>query len=526
MNAPSTQASTIDAAGLAQRFEAQRAAFACAPYPDAATRDRRLAALERLLRDNAAAIADAVARDFGHRSVHETRLLELFPSLEAVRHARRHLRKWMKPQAARHLAVVPARPRAGDCTAARRGRHHRAVELPGLSRRSVRSSPPWRRATARCVKMSELAPATRRAARRAGARERSIRDEVAIVTGDAELGRAFSALPFDHLLFTGSTGVGRAVMRAAAENLTPVTLELGGKSPAIVGSGLSDRGRGRAHPGRQADERRVRRASRPTTRSCPRRELREFVDAGAPGRRGLLSGSAALARTTARSSTRGTSRGSPATSTRRARQGAEVHRRSGRPVRRRTPATRRIPPTLLARHAGRVPGDAGGDLRTDPAGGPLRVVRRRDRVRQRAAAAARALLLRSRRVAHPARADRDRRRRRDDQRHHPAHRAGRSAVRRRRTERHGPVPRVRRLRRVLEPEGRLPPGARERDGALQAAVRQDASSASWASSCVDGCPAGSSSSSASRAACCSPPPARCVRRRAIARRPGPIGSRC
>jgi aldehyde dehydrogenase (NAD+)/coniferyl-aldehyde dehydrogenase len=62
-------------------------------------------------------------------------------------------------------------------------------------------------------------------------------DEVTIVSGDAEVGRAFAALAFDHLLFTGSTGVGRAVMRAAADNLTPVTLELGGKSPALVAPG-------------------------------------------------------------------------------------------------------------------------------------------------------------------------------------------------------------------------------------------------------------------------------------------------
>jgi acyl-CoA reductase-like NAD-dependent aldehyde dehydrogenase len=60
-------------------------------------------------------------------------------------------------------------------------------------------------------------------------------DEIAVVTGDAQVGRAFAVLPFDHLLFTGSTAVGRSVMRAAADNLTPVTLELGGKSPAIVG---------------------------------------------------------------------------------------------------------------------------------------------------------------------------------------------------------------------------------------------------------------------------------------------------
>jgi aldehyde dehydrogenase (NAD+)/coniferyl-aldehyde dehydrogenase len=86
------------------------------------------------------------------------------------------------------------------------------------------------------IKMSELAPAA------AGLLDTLVRkhfdpDEVSVVTGDADVGRAFAALPFDHLLFTGSTAVGRAVMRAAADNLTPITLELGGKSPAIVGPG-------------------------------------------------------------------------------------------------------------------------------------------------------------------------------------------------------------------------------------------------------------------------------------------------
>ena len=62
-------------------------------------------------------------------------------------------------------------------------------------------------------------------------------EQVAVVAGDAAVGAAFSALPFDHLVFTGSTTVGRAVMRAASENLVPVTLELGGKSPVIVSKG-------------------------------------------------------------------------------------------------------------------------------------------------------------------------------------------------------------------------------------------------------------------------------------------------
>jgi coniferyl-aldehyde dehydrogenase len=85
------------------------------------------------------------------------------------------------------------------------------------------------------LKPSELTPETAQAVADLCA-EAFPADQVAVVTGGADVGEAFSRLPFDHLVFTGSTRVGRAVMRAAAENLVPVTLELGGKSPAIVGS--------------------------------------------------------------------------------------------------------------------------------------------------------------------------------------------------------------------------------------------------------------------------------------------------
>jgi coniferyl-aldehyde dehydrogenase len=83
------------------------------------------------------------------------------------------------------------------------------------------------------VKMSESTPATAEAFARMLGTVFST-DQVTVITGEAEVGMAFSQLPFDHLLFTGGTGIGRHVMRAAAENLTPVTLELGGKSPAII----------------------------------------------------------------------------------------------------------------------------------------------------------------------------------------------------------------------------------------------------------------------------------------------------
>jgi acyl-CoA reductase-like NAD-dependent aldehyde dehydrogenase len=232
MNAPNAPVAPPAVSSLERLFAAQRAAFAHAPYPDAETRDRRLAALERLLRENGDAIAAAISRDFGHRSPHETQLLELFPSLEAIRHARRNLRRWMKPRRrATSLWFLPGRSRTiaqplgvvGVIVPWNYPVYLAIGPLVGALAAGNRAM----------VKMSELAPATAELLNALLGRHFAA-DEVAVVTGDADIGRAFSALPFDHLLFTGSTAVGRAVMRAAADNLTPVTLELGGKSPAIV----------------------------------------------------------------------------------------------------------------------------------------------------------------------------------------------------------------------------------------------------------------------------------------------------
>jgi len=220
---------------LHEAFARQREAAARDPYPDAATRERRLATLERLLRENAAAIAAAIAGDFGHRSHHETRLLELFPSLEAAKHARRHLRGWMKPE--RRAVSLWFQPGRAQVIAQPLGVV--GIVVPWNYPVYLAAGPLAGALAAGnrvLVKMSELAPATGElfATLVAGAFDA---DEVCVVNGGADVARSFTALPFDHLLFTGSTAVGRAVMRAAAENLTPVTLELGGKSPAIVADG-------------------------------------------------------------------------------------------------------------------------------------------------------------------------------------------------------------------------------------------------------------------------------------------------
>lgn len=225
-----TKAAAVPLAGLLAR---QRQALILQPYPDRAVRDDRLQRLASLLRRGADSLAAAIDADFGQRSHRETRLLEIFPSLEAVRFARGCLATWMRPR---------RRPVSLWFQFGRARVEYQPLGVVGIIA-------PWNYPILLAVapmvgalaagnrvmaKMSEFAPRT--AAVFADLISSTFSpEEVAVVQGDASVGQEFSRLPFDHLLFTGSAGVGRAVMRAAAENLTPVTLELGGKSPAIVG---------------------------------------------------------------------------------------------------------------------------------------------------------------------------------------------------------------------------------------------------------------------------------------------------
>jgi coniferyl-aldehyde dehydrogenase len=219
-------------ADLTALLDHQRRAFRAEPLPTAEQRIARLEALRRLLLDEQQAIVAAISEDFGQRSADETRLAELMPSLHGLRHAARRLRRWMKPsRRAVGLAFQPARARV----------EYQPLGVVGII-------VPWNyplylaigpltgalaAGNRAMIKMSESTPATARLLARLLARIFPA-DLVAVVGGDVEVGIAFSRLPFDHLLFTGATAIGRQVMRAAAEHLVPVTLELGGKSPAIV----------------------------------------------------------------------------------------------------------------------------------------------------------------------------------------------------------------------------------------------------------------------------------------------------
>ena len=213
-------------------FEAQACECALDTNPGLDVRMDRLARLLAMTEQNEQAIAAAISADFGHRSRHETVMAELFTVVAAIRHARRRLRGWMKPRRVpTPLYLMPGYSRL----------HYQPLGVVGII------SPwnyPFQLAIAPAVgavaagnrvmlKPSEFTP--RLAELLATMVARFFRpEELAVVTGDAEAGRAFASLPFDHLLFTGSTAVGREIAIAAARNLTPVTLELGGKSPAIV----------------------------------------------------------------------------------------------------------------------------------------------------------------------------------------------------------------------------------------------------------------------------------------------------
>ena len=219
-------------AELHRLFDAQRASFQqYAPLPHR----RRIAALDAVLQlilSSQDAIAEAIHADFGQRHAAETRLLEIFPLVDEIRHIRRHLLRWMRPRKAPvNWQFLPSRASV----------HYQPLGVVGVvgawNYPLLLALSPLVEALAAgnhvMLKPSEKAPRCAHWIQQALA---SIfpPDYVTVVEGGSALSAIFVSLPFDHLLFTGSARVGRLVMKAAAENLTPVTLELGGKSPALV----------------------------------------------------------------------------------------------------------------------------------------------------------------------------------------------------------------------------------------------------------------------------------------------------
>jgi coniferyl-aldehyde dehydrogenase len=222
---------------LRSLLDRQRSEFIRAGIPPMKQRLADLQKLKRVLFDKRHEFAAAISEDFGHRSAQESLLLDIAGCIDSIKYMRSQLAKWMRVEH-RSVGVTFMPASAKVC--------YQPVGVVGIIA-------PWNYPVAltmtplatalaagnrAMVKPSELVPATSELIK-AVLTETFPQDQVAVVTGDADVASAFSHLAFDHLLFTGSTAIGRSVMRAASENLVPVTLELGGKSPTIVERGAN-----------------------------------------------------------------------------------------------------------------------------------------------------------------------------------------------------------------------------------------------------------------------------------------------
>ena len=227
-----TQPAENELEQLTRIFHQQQKAFNADKMPTYEQRYQWLEQLYQLLTGHQQQIIEAINQDFSNRSENETKLAELMPSLHGINYARRNLKHWLKPSKRKvGLAFQPAKAEV----------HYQPLGCVGIivpwNYPLFLAIGPLTAALAAgnrvMLKLSEFTPVTSALLKQL-LEDVYPEELVSVVLGEAEVGAAFSALPFDHLLFTGATSVGKHVMRAAAANLTPVTLELGGKSPAIV----------------------------------------------------------------------------------------------------------------------------------------------------------------------------------------------------------------------------------------------------------------------------------------------------
>ncbi len=215
-------------------LDAQRAAFMAELPVSLDSRRDRLKRAIAMVSENADKLCDALSEDFGHRSREQSMITDIAASVSPLKHALKHLARWAKP--ARKPVLFPLGLLGG--------RGHIEYQPKGV----VGIIAPWNfpvqlvvsplagvfaAGNRAMVKTSEYTPVTSAVMAELAARYFDA-TELAFVSGGPEAGKAFAELRFDHLLFTGATGIAKHILHAAADNLVPVTLELGGKSPVVV----------------------------------------------------------------------------------------------------------------------------------------------------------------------------------------------------------------------------------------------------------------------------------------------------
>lgn len=232
MNAPTQQHSAeIE---LNRILEAQRSAFKAEGPVALETRVDRIDRCIAMLVDNQEAICAAVDKDFGSRSKHVTLMTDIMTSVGSLKFVKKNLKKWIKPE--KRTPFIPMNFLGGKAYVKHQPKGVVGVMTPWNVPVNMIFSPladilgAGNRAM---IKPSEFTPHTAELMKHLFAQYFE-ETEICVVTGGPETGAAFSSLRFDHIIFTGATTIGRLVMKAAAENMVPVTLELGGKSPVII----------------------------------------------------------------------------------------------------------------------------------------------------------------------------------------------------------------------------------------------------------------------------------------------------
>jgi coniferyl-aldehyde dehydrogenase len=228
---PTNIAEQQQIARMRRLFDTQRAAFMAAPMPSLANRKKDLKRLKDALIANRERFVAAVSADFGGRAGPET-MAEILAVVHHIRYCLRRLRRWMKPER-RSTSLLMATTKAMV--------YKQPLGVVGIivpwNYPLALSAGPLVFALAAgnrvMIKMSETTPRTAELMRHVLSETFEER-QVAVVLGETDTAREFTRLPFDHLLYTGGSEIGRMVMREAAANLTPVTLELGGKSPTLI----------------------------------------------------------------------------------------------------------------------------------------------------------------------------------------------------------------------------------------------------------------------------------------------------
>lgn len=213
-------------------LKAQKAAFEAERHRPVGERKSDLKKLEAMVKARGADFAAAIDADFGRRSKAETAIAEAGFVIASAKHARQHLSHW----AASRRKPVPMTLAPGKAYVRREPKGVAGIVSPWNYSMQLALAPLVAALAAGCramIKPSEFTPRTAELLHETLS-ELFNDDHVAVITGGPDVAKAFCALPFDHLFYTGSTPVGRLVAKAAAENLTPVTLELGGKSPAVI----------------------------------------------------------------------------------------------------------------------------------------------------------------------------------------------------------------------------------------------------------------------------------------------------